>query len=66
MSTLQGEEYITCFDCRAYLREYYSSAFPGNTDEKGAQIFHLAHVNNFYAKYNAKEMQGCWSLLVDL
>ena len=53
MSVLQGEEYITCFDCRAYLREYFSSPF-GSTDEKGAQNFQLAQENNFYAKYSAK------------
>lgn len=53
MSVLQGEEYITCFDCRAYLREYFSSPF-GSADEKGAQNFQLAQENNFYAKYNAK------------
>ena len=53
MSVLQGEEYFTCFDCRAYLREYFSSTF-GNADEKGAQNFQMAQENNFYAKYNAK------------
>ena len=53
MSTFQGEDYTTCFDCRAYLREYFSSP-SGSADEKEAQSFHLAHVNNFYVKYNTK------------
>lgn len=50
---LRGEDYLSKFDCKEYLRRYYRSS-SGAAEEGGAADFHKQQVNNFYKKYSAE------------